>query len=197
MSRARAGSPRGSVEVICGCMFSGKTSLLIERLLSQERRGRRVIAVKHALDARYHSSMLTTHDQRCFSAASVANVDELMRCARPAQVIGIDEVHFFGHALVAAVEQLARAGADILLAGIDHDAWGRPFPSLAGLKAIADTVTELTTPCRLCGAPARLSQRMTPLKDQDDMVGGPGAYEPRCRACFRPLPPPGPDYRTE
>ncbi|MBW7906429.1 MAG: thymidine kinase [Phycisphaerae bacterium] len=184
----------GRIEVICGCMFSGKTSLLIERLRAAQAAGRSVRAFKHVLDGRYDPAALATHDARRFPAESVADADALAAAAHDCGVVGIDEAHFFGGALVERVRRLAGRGATVIVAGIDHDAWGQAFPMMDELKRLADDVCVRTVPCGACGAPARLSQRMTPLTPEDDMVGGPGAYEPRCAACFRPLPPPAPAY---
>ncbi|HMQ16278.1 MAG TPA: thymidine kinase, partial [Phycisphaerae bacterium] len=142
----------------------------------------------------YDPAALATHDARRFPAVSVADADGLAVAARDCEVVGVDEVHFFGSALVERVRRLARQGAVVVVAGIDHDAWGQAFPMMDELKRLADDVCLRTVPCGVCGAPARLSQRITRLTPEDDMVGGPGAYEPRCAACFRPLPPPAPVY---
>ena len=184
----------GRIEVICGCMFSGKTSLLIERLRAAQASGRRVRAFKHVLDARYDPTALATHDARRFPAESVADAEALAAAARGCEVVGVDEVHFFGRRLVEVVSRLVEAGALTVVAGIDHDAWGQAFPMMEQIKRRAADVCVRTVPCGVCGAPARLSQRMTSLTPGDDMVGGLRAYEPRCAACFRPLPPPAPVY---
>lgn len=183
----------GRIEVICGCMFAGKTARLIERLEAARQAGRTVRAFKHALDARYDAGHLATHDGRRFDALVTADADEIVRHGATADVVGIDEAQFFGRPLVGACVTLRGQGRQVIVVGIDHDAWGQEFVPLPQLKRLADHVEVLCVPCTRCGAPARFSQRMVPVKNAD-MVGGPAEYEPRCARCFQPLPPPAPRY---
>ncbi|MBK9128267.1 MAG: thymidine kinase [Phycisphaerales bacterium] len=184
---------RGKLTVIRGCMFAGKTAMLIERLRAAEAAGRRVVAVKHALDARYASDCLATHDSRRFPARAVDAPEALVPLADGVDVVGVDEAQFFGVGLVEVVERLRRCGCDVVVAGIDHDAWGQDFPPLPLLARVADEDVVRTVPCTRCGRPARFSERVTPVVGED-LVGGPGDYRPRCAACFQPLPAPGPTY---
>jgi thymidine kinase len=183
----------GRLEVICGCMFAGKTARLIALLEAARVRGRRVLAFKHRLDARYDPRHLATHDGRRFDSLTADEPGEIVDRCTAADVIGIDEAQFFGRGLVGACEQMRARGQRVIVAGIDHDAWGRPFPPLPQLKEVADAVEQMHAACTICGHPARFSQRVAPLGDAD-MVGGPGEYQPRCQTCFVPLPPPAPDY---
>lgn len=179
--------------MICGCMFVGKTARLIERLRAAEAAGRRVLAFKHTLDTRYATDALATHDNLRFPAEATSDPTVIEARAARADVIGIDEGQFFGRTLAGVCEALRQRGQHVVVAGIDHDTWGQPFPPLPQLKGIADNIEVMHTPCRACGAPACYSQRITPVVD-GQMVGGPEAYEPRCAKCFVPLPGPGPAY---
>lgn len=185
LSGTTEGGRRGRIEVICGCMFAGKTARLIERLIEAELAGRLTIAFKHMLDARYVPGELATHDDRRFPATAISDAALIESRVGAAEVIGIDEAQFFGPALVAVCERLRRDGRHVIAVGIDHDTWGRPFAPLPELTAIADHVEVMHTPCRVCGAPARYSQRMVPVVG-GQMVGGPDEYEPRCAKCFVP-----------
>jgi thymidine kinase len=172
----------GRIEVICGCMFSGKTARLIDRLAAAAGRGLPPAAFKHVLDVRYDSCHLAPHDGRRCEAVAV----EIVQRSAGADVIGIDEAQFFGAALITMCTTLRDLGRHVIVAGIDHDAWGHPFTPLPELKELADAVEVRHVPCRVCGRPARYSQRMVPVRD-GNMVGGPAEYEPRCAACFQPL----------
>ena len=183
----------GRIEIICGCMFAGKTSHLIARLAEEEAVGRRVAAFKHQLDKRYDPACLVTHNGRSFMAAAMGEPEAIPARIDEAEVVGIDEAHFFGRPLIGVCRQLADAGRHVILAGLDRDAWGQAIPPLPQLKPIADAVTVLHAPCKVCGRPARFSQRLTPVVD-GQMVGGPEEYEPRCEVCFTPLPLPAPVY---
>lgn len=183
----------GQLEVICGCMFAGKTTLLIERLEAAQAAGWRTIALKHADDTRYDIERLMTHDGRGLACEAVQTAEAVAQRARTADVVGVDEGHFFGVALAPVCAELVAAGRRVIVAGLDYDAWGQPFPPFPALKAAADRIDARTMPCTVCGCPARHTQRMVPLRTTT-MVGGLGEYEPRCEACFEPLPPPAPRY---
>lgn len=190
----RVTSSPGRLEVITGSMFSGKTERLIARLRAAQTAGRRVGAIKHNIDDRYDPNALITHTEDRFPAVRVGSAVEIEPAAREWDVVGIDEGHFWGTALVDAVERLVRSGRRVIVVTIQFDAWGRPFPPTPQLDEMADEVVHLYAPCRVCGRPARFSQRMVPVHS-NVMVGGAEAYEPRCRKCFVPLDgePPEPD----
>ncbi len=183
----------GQVVVICGCMFAGKTARLIERLDAARRAGRRVVACKHRLDARYDCDRLVTHDGRDFPALAVADAAEILTHVSDAETVGIDEAQFFGRRLADFCVAMAQSGKHVVVAGIDHDTWGQPFPPLPQLKAVADLVEQRYAPCGVCGRPAEFHQRMVPVID-GQLVGGPHEYQPRCAEHFTPLPPPAPTY---
>lgn len=185
--------PVGRIELICGCMFSGKTRRLIEAVQAAQRVGRSVRAFKHRLDRRYDGGQLATHNGLRCDATSVSRTAAIDEHGAGVEVVAIDEAQFFGRELVEACQAMRTRGQHVYVAGIDHDAWGRPFPPLPRLKALADDVVVLHAPCGVCGQPACYSQRLVPVTNPD-MVGGPGEYEPRCTAHFHPLPPPAPTY---
>lgn len=186
-------APPGSLTVIAGCMFAGKTRRLIGELRAAAAQGRTVAAFKHALDARYAPMALATHDGLEYPAVAVGSAEMLAERCGEADVIGLDEAHFFGRPLLGVVERLLAGGRRVIAVGIDNDAWGRPFPIMSALKDLAGEIVLLRAPCRVCGRPAPYSQRMVPVTDRF-MVGGPAEYEPRCGDCFVPLPPPAPQY---
>ena len=190
---SRPGLPNAArLEVITGCMFSGKTERLIARLRAAQSRGQRVGAFKHVIDDRYGVGQLITHTQDQFPARHVGGADEVVAQSAELDTVGIDEGHFFGRPLVEAAGQLLAVGKQVIVAGIDHDAWGRPFVPMPQLAEMADQVHCLYTTCRVCGGQARYSQRMVPV-DSNLMVGGAGLYEPRCLRCFEPLKSPPPE----
>ncbi len=172
-------------------MFSGKTERLIERLRAAQQAGRRVLAVKHRIDDRYDPTHLVTHRNDRFDAIRAADAAEVERLAADVDVVGIDEGHFFGRPLIDAAERMRRRGRRVIIVGIDHDAWGRPFTPMPELAATADECVATTAPCARCGAAARYSQRLTAV-DTPFMVGGADCYEPRCDRCFVPLASPAP-----
>jgi thymidine kinase len=177
----------GRLEVICGCMFSGKTTELIRRLEQARAHGAAVIALKPVRDTRYASDRIVSHDGPTFDATPVHDEPAILSAASGFDVVGIDEIHFFDEAVADACRQLVAGGARVIAAGVDIDHRGRPFPAVRRLLELADETIRRTARCARCGAVAEFSQR---LVDSDDpiVVGGADLYEPRCRRCFRPPP---------
>jgi thymidine kinase len=166
-------------------MFSGKTTELIRRLNAAETGGRRVVAIKPLHDDRYAHAELVTHGGQRLAATPVASARDVVAVAAGFAVVGIDEAHFFGVALVDPCEQLMAAGMQVIVAGVERDHRGRPFEPFPELLVEADEVVKLSGPCAVCGKPAVFSQRMI-NSDQPIVVGGAGMYEARCRECFEP-----------
>jgi thymidine kinase len=179
--------PRGRLEVIAGSMFSGKTERLIARLRSARAAGQRVIAFKHRMDDRYDPEHLITHTQDRFDAVRIGSAGAIPAAAAGRDVVGIDEGHFFGLALIDAVQGMKADGQRVIVVGLQFDAWGRPFSPLTELMDMADEALHMYAACRICGGQARYSQRMVPVTT-NTLVGGADLYEPRCAQCFEPLP---------
>jgi thymidine kinase len=176
----------GWIEVICGPMFSGKSEELIRRLRRAIIARKRVQAFKPAIDARYSESEIVTHaDARMRSEAVNSSREILARLNSKTQVVGIDEANFFGAELVEVANQLASAGTQVIVAGLDTDFMGRPFPPMPDLLATAESITKVLAICMRCGKPAKHTQRLVESEDLI-LVGAAGSYEARCRQCFEP-----------
>jgi len=175
----------GWIEVVCGSMFSGKTEELIRRLRRARIARQRTMAFKPALDTRYSDDEVVSHDETSMPTVPVESAAALIREARRADVVGIDEAQFFGNDLVEACQTLASEGIRVVVAGLDQDYKGQPFEPIPQLMAIAEHVTKLHAICVQCGAPANHSQRIVPSDDRV-LIGATEAYEPRCRDCFQP-----------
>ena len=177
----------GRIELICGPMFSGKTTAMIARLAAARDEGFDVVAIKPGQDRRYSEDQIVTHDGQKLSAVKVVAVPEIRGVAVGVRVVGIDEVHFFDESLVEICRELADSGLRIMAAGVELDHRGRRFEVVARLAEIAHEVIRLTARCARCGAAARQSQRLV-SNDARIVVGGVGMYEPRCDRCFEPGP---------
>jgi thymidine kinase len=176
----------GSVEVITGSMFSGKTEELIRRLKRALFARQRVQAFKPRIDDRYDASRIVSHQAASVDAVAVATSQSLEeRVALDTQVVAIDEAQFFDRGIVEVCERLANRGIRVIAAGLDQDYLGRPFPPMPDLMAIAEEVTKVHAVCTVCGGPASRSQRLS-IEASTVLVGGAESYEARCRACFEP-----------
>jgi thymidine kinase len=167
-------------------MFSGKSEELIRRLRRTVIARKRVQVFKPAIDTRYADSEIVTHADSRMECESVDSASEILaRIDWRTQVIGIDESNFFGPDLVPAVSRLADSGKQVLVAGLDTDYMGRPFPPMPDLLALAESITKTLAVCMRCGHPAKHTQRLIE-SDELILVGAAGAYEARCRLCFEP-----------
>jgi len=180
--------PQGSgwIEVICGSMFSGKTQELIRRLRLATIAKQKVQVFNSALDVRYGSNHIISHDQSKIPSECVKKASDILRrVRRDTRVVGIDEVHFFGNEIVNICEKLAGRGRRVIVAGLDQDYRGVPFETTARMLAVAEFVTKNLAICMVCGNPANKSQRLSRSRRRID-VGASDKYEARCRRCFRP-----------
>ncbi len=180
-------SPKGTgwIEVIVGCMFSGKTEELIRRLRRAEIAKQRVAIFKPRIDQRYSSDHIVSHSDAKLKSLVVSSSDEIEELAKDAQVIGIDEGQFFDSGLVDVAERLANQGKRVVIAGLDQDYRGKPFEPMPQLLAVAEYITKTLAICVVCGNPADRTQRTTPSNERV-LVGAKEAYEARCRRCFQP-----------
>jgi thymidine kinase len=176
----------GWVEVICGPMFSGKSEELIRRVTRSRIARIPVQTFKPRLDDRYGEEQVVSHSHMSVEAEPVEDSAELLRRLDDAtQVVGIDEGQFFDQALVEVADQLAAAGRQVIVAGLDTDYLRRPFEPIPTLSQRAEYVTKMLAVCHRCGGPALYTQRIV---RSDDLVvlGALGSYEARCRFCYTP-----------
>ncbi len=172
----------GSIEVIAGPMFSGKTEELIRRLKRSQIAKQKVQIFKPAIDNRYHETEVVSHSAHSIEATPVhSSVEILQKVFDSTRVVGIDEVQFFDDNISRIVEKLARRGIRVILAGLDQDYMGRPFGPMANLLAIADDVYKIQAICTQCGAPASKTFRKNPEHSEQVLVGESDLYEARCR----------------
>lgn len=173
----------GSIEVICGSMFSGKTEELIRRLKRAEIAKLKVQIFKPSTDTRYDDTDVVSHNYNSIAATAVDNSSAILLLGGDTQVIGIDEAQFFDEDLPQVCDRLANQGVRVIVAGLDMDFSGKPFGPVPALMAIAELVTKVNAVCVCCGNPAMYSYRRV-ASDAKILLGEKESYEPRCRACF-------------
>lgn len=180
-------SPKGVgwIEVIVGCMFSGKTEELIRRLRRAQIARQNVVVFKPKIDNRYSSDHIVSHSEARLKSLVVEGSAEVEKLASDAQVIGIDEGQFFDLGLVDVAERLANQGKRIVIAGLDQDYRGKPFEPMPQLLSVAEYITKTLAICVVCGNPADRTQRTT-ASNERVLVGATDSYEARCRKCFVP-----------
>jgi thymidine kinase len=173
----------GSIEVICGSMFSGKTEELIRRIKRATIARQKIELFKPTVDVRYSETDVVSHDRKALSSTPVENSSSILLLAGDADVIGIDEAQFFDNGLVDVCNQLANQGRRVIVAGLDMDYLGNPFGPMPQLLAIADDVYKTRAVCVRCGNLANYSYR-TVSGDRQILLGEMHEYEPLCRKCY-------------
>ena len=162
----------GWIEVVCGCMFSGKTEELIRRL-------------RRAQIAR--QERIVSHSEQSLVSTPVKDASDILALVGQAQVIGIDEGQFFGPNLVDVCERLANEGRRVIVAGLDQDFQGKPFEPMPQLLAVAEYITKTLAICVVCGNPADRTYRRSSSQERV-VLGAKELYEARCRRCHQELP---------
>ncbi|GAB5556797.1 MAG: thymidine kinase [Schleiferiaceae bacterium] len=173
----------GSIEVIAGCMFSGKTEELIRRLRRAEFAKQKVEIFKPKVDIRYDEEHVVSHDQNQIMSTPVENSSEILLYATDVEVVGIDEAQFFDDGIVEVCNALANRGVRVIVAGLDLDYKGNPFGPMPNLLATAEYVTKLHAICMQTGKIAHYSHRITNAEGQV-MLGEKETYEPLSREAF-------------
>ena len=173
----------GSIEVICGSMFSGKTEELLRRLKKAEFSKLNIAVFKPQVDKRYGNQEVVSHDENTIKAISIETAKDILKIANQVQVVAIDEAQFFDSELIAVCNELANSGVRVIIAGLDMDFLGKPFGIMPELLAIAEHITKVHAICIDCCAIANHSFRMTDDKNLIQ-IGEKEEYKPLCRECF-------------
>jgi thymidine kinase len=172
----------GWIEVIAGCMFSGKTEELIRRMRRAQIAKQSVKIFKPKVDNRYSENKIVSHSEQSLPSEVIASAQEILELSKDAQVIGIDEAQFYDNDIVAVCNKLADEGKRVIVAGLDQDYRGVPFEPMPQLLAIAEYITKTLAICVNCGNPADRTQRKVKSTDRV-LVGAADSYEARCRKC--------------
>ncbi|MEX0940074.1 MAG: thymidine kinase [Candidatus Babeliales bacterium] len=180
---------KGTLEVICGSMFSGKSEELIRRLKRAQLAKKNVLAFKHSLDDRTFIEYVVSHNGNKIKALPIEKAEMILELI-PAdiEVIGIDEIQFFEQNIINIICNFIEQGKRVIAAGLDLGFNRKPFGAMPLLLSIADHITKLKAICILCGKDAHFTQRLVnnrPAKFEDPtiLVGAQEAYQARCRDC--------------
>lgn len=179
----------GWIEVICGCMFAGKSEELIRRINTLEYAKKNIIVFKPLIDDRYSEDEIASHKGNKIKCYSISRSKDILKFIEDdTDVVAIDEVQFFDENIIPICELLADKQIRVMVAGLDKDFKGKPFYIMSELLARAEFVTKLSAICVKCGAPATITQRLVnnkpaSYKDPIILIGASESYEARCRHC--------------
>lgn len=195
--------PPGTLIVITGSMFAGKSEELIRQVRRALHARKKVQVFKSALDNRWDSAAIATHNGVRFEAVPVSSSADLERLVEPdTEVIAIEEIQFFDEGIVALCDRWANEGRTVIAAGLDQDFRGQPFGFMPILLALADEVIKLRAICARCGQPASKTQRLVDGRpaswdEPTILIGAAERYEARCRRCHKVLHAPSNGHRRQ
>ena len=173
----------GSIEVICGSMFSGKTEELIRRMKRAQFAKQKIKIFKPCIDVRYSEDDVVSHDAHSISSTPIDSPAKMLDQLGQVEVIGIDEAQFFDESIVEVVQTLANNGIRVIIAGLDTDFLGKPFGPMPALMAVAEDIQKVHAICVKCGSPANHSHRLS-KSNELVVLGETDIYEPLCRHCY-------------
>ena len=173
----------GSIEVICGSMFSGKTEELIRRMKRAQFAKQTVEIYKPCIDVRYSEDQVVSHDSHSIPSTPIDSPASMLLLSSDVEVVGIDEAQFFDDTLVDVVQTLANRGIRVIIAGLDTDFMGKPFGPMPALMAVAEDIQKVHAICVKCGSPANHSHRLS-KSNELVVLGETDIYEPLCRHCY-------------
>ena len=174
----------GSIEVICGSMFSGKTEELFRRLRRAQFANQAIMLVKPSLDERYASQDVVSHLGQSWAAVRCQTAEEIIQKWDGEHIVAIDEAQFFDPSILSVCSNLANKGVRVIIAGLDMDYLGQPFGPMPQLMAMAEYVSKVHAVCVDCGNLAHFSYRTVAQKEQV-LVGAIEKYKPLCRSCYQ------------
>jgi len=177
----------GKIEVITGCMFSGKSEELLRRVRRARIAKQKIQVFKPLIDTRYSKVEIVSHDGEKVQGYPVKSAVEILdKIDSDTDVVAIDEAQFFDDTLVDVVDNMAGDGRRVIVAGLDMNFRGEPFGPMPNLMAVADEILKLHAICAICGEEATRTQRLIDGKpaSYDDpiiVIGALEKYEARCR----------------
>jgi thymidine kinase len=174
----------GWIEVIAGCMFSGKTEELIRRLNRSMIAKQKVAIFKPSIDTRYHPEYVVSHNSNKIKSTPVKSSAEILALSSDCDVVGIDEAQFFDHGIIDVANELANAGKRVVVAGLDMDYTGKPFGPMPHLLCIAEFVTKVNAICAKTGEIGSYTFRLEGQPTSQVLVGEKDSYEARGRRAF-------------
>jgi len=173
----------GSIHLILGPMWAGKTSELIRKYRRYKVAGKRCLLIKYANDTRYDENLLCTHDQYKIEATACSELSQLNINIEDWDVICIDEIQFYPDNL-SFCENMANSGIIVLASGLSGNYLREPFPNMDRLMAKADKLHFLTAICMLCKAESATFTKRISAETEEVVLGGTDKYLATCRRCY-------------
>lgn len=178
------------LNIICGSMYSGKSTELLRRYGRNKYAKRKALLFNHSLDKRYGENVVSTHlknKEKSYSISTVYEMLSILHDNKEIKNIYIDEFQFFpkefSNVIVSLVE---KEKYSITVAGLDLTFDNKPFQSMEKLMPYADEILKLKAVCSKCGKNANKSYRLTSSK-KEVVVGSNNSYIALCKECYNKM----------
>ena len=179
----------GSINIIMGCMFSGKSTELIRLANRYNVLEMKVLVVNHCLDKRYSDSGVATHSKMRMDSLSIEELSEIkgkyIENYNESDVLIIEEAQFFKGLFDFVLNACEMDNKHIIVVGLDGDSNRKEFGEILKLIPVCDSVKKLYGLCVGCkdGTKACFTKR---LADDDSQVfiGTDNEFQAVCRKCY-------------
>ena len=175
----------GKIQVICGPMFSGKSTELLRQMRVFEVAHHRSLLIKYSKDNRYSEKpVVSTHDKVMRKAVSSGKKLTLLnKIAVKFTVIGIDEGQFFED-IVEFAEEMANRGKTVIVAALDGTWEQKPFHNIANLMPKCESIVKLTSVCMACLKPGTFTRRLDANDTRLEVIGDTDMYSAFKKWCL-------------
>lgn len=176
----------GYLEIILGCMFSGKTSYLIEKYLEYNDPINNVIVINSILDSSSTEEYLISHKNIKIPALKLKKLSDLdnIKDNKNYNIILINEAQFFED-LIKFTKNSLNQNKILYISGLDGDFRREKFGQILDIIPLADCVTKLRGTCYNCKINASLFSHRISKELDTIIVGSEDKYIPLCRKCFQ------------
>lgn len=188
----------GSLHLITGPMFAGKTSLLQRHIQQSRRKGKQAVLISFKggnrmvrttdSDDAERECLISSHDGLSLKSIECA-ADTLMETllledVKNASVIGIDEGQFFMN-LTPFCNQCVAQGRTVYVSALNCDFEQEDFVAVNNIRRWCHTITVLQAVCEVCRADALFSKKIANLDNGKGIdIGGLEKYIPVCGTCY-------------
>jgi thymidine kinase len=176
-----------SLDIVLGPMWAGKSSHIISKIRRYRAIGWDVMVVTNALDDRYGTQMVSSHDKEKVAARAIRELPSLYEedHYKKCQLLVIEEAQFFQGLYEFVKTAVERDEKHVICVGLDGDAHRKPFGEILSLIPLCDNVEKITSFCAECkdGTSALFTHRIVASETQIQ-VGTETTYQPLCRKHF-------------
>jgi len=173
----------GKLNLIVGPMFSGKSTMLLNRYRRYQIAGKKCLLIKYAKDDRYSTKEIVTHDNLRYKATSCKTLEEADYFVCDYDVICVDEIQFYPDGACYA-DLWANNGKVVEACGLNGDYLRNQFKQISLIIPRVDNITFVTAVCKDTGGDAVFTKRLTNDRGQE-VIGSDDIYQAVSREVYK------------